>query len=66
MTTVRFGFVDTKMAKSTVTPMMISVDRAVDVVTRCVRRRPAVVSYPRRMALLTTVFAPVARLRARR
>ena len=66
VSTVRFGFVDTKLAKGPVKPMMITVDRAVDVLMRCVRRRPAVVSYPRRMALLTTALAPVARLWARR
>ena len=66
VSTVRFGFVDTKMAKGAVRPMMITVDRAVDVLIRCVRTRPAVVSYPRRMALLTTAAAPFVRLRARR
>lgn len=65
VSTVRFGFVDTKMAKGAVRPMMITVDRAVEVLMRCVRDRPAVVSYPRRMALLVTLAAPVARLRAR-
>jgi hypothetical protein len=34
VTTVRFGFVDTKMAKSPVTPFMISVERATDVLMR--------------------------------
>jgi short-subunit dehydrogenase len=65
VTTVRFGFVDTKMAKGPVKPMMITVERAVDVLMRCVRRRPAVVTYPRRMAWLITAAAPAVRLRAR-
>jgi short-subunit dehydrogenase len=65
VSTVRFGFVDTKLAKGPARPMMITVDRAVEVLMRCVRRRPAVVSYPRRMALLVTALAPAARLRAR-
>jgi short-subunit dehydrogenase len=65
VSTVRFGYVDTKMAKGPVKPMMITVDRAVDVLIRCIRKRPAVVSYPRRMALLITLAAPLARLRAR-
>jgi short-subunit dehydrogenase len=47
VTTVRFGFVDTKMAKAAFRPMMIPVAEAVDVLVRCIRRRPAVVSYPR-------------------
>jgi hypothetical protein len=66
VSTVRFGFVDTKLAKGTVKPMMITVDRAVEVLMRCVRDRPAVVSYPRRMALLLRAVAPIARVRARR
>jgi short-subunit dehydrogenase len=49
---VRFGFVDTKMAKSPVKPMMISVDRACAVLAQVVRDRPAVSSYPKRMAAL--------------
>nr|BFE69144.1 hypothetical protein GCM10020092_024450 [Actinoplanes digitatis] len=65
VSTVRFGFVDTKMAKAPVRPMMITVDRAVDVLMRCVRTRAAVVSYPRRMAVLTAALGPVARARAR-
>jgi NAD(P)-dependent dehydrogenase (short-subunit alcohol dehydrogenase family) len=66
VSTVRFGFVDTKMAKGAVRPMMITVDRAVEVLIRCVRTRPAVVSYPRRMAVATTLLGPLVRLRARR
>src|SRR5215468_7529520 len=52
VTTVRFGFVDTKMAKGPMRPMMISIDRAVDVVFDSLRTRRSVVSYPRRMAWL--------------
>ena len=66
VSTVRFGFVDTKMAKGAVKPMMITVERAVDVLMRCVRRRAAVVTYPRRMALLVRAIAPIAGVRARR
>jgi len=61
VTAVRFGFVDTKMAKSPVTPFMISVERATDVLMRCIRTRPAVVSYPRRMAVLTGTVGPLLR-----
>ena len=61
VTTVRFGFVDTKMAKSPVTPFIISAERAVDVLMRCIRTRPAVVSYPRRMAALTGTLGPLLR-----
>ncbi|GAA3351929.1 SDR family NAD(P)-dependent oxidoreductase [Amorphoplanes nipponensis] len=65
VSTVRFGYVDTKLARGPVRPLMISVDRAVDVLMRCIDRRPAVVSYPRRMALLIAAAAPAVRLRAR-
>ncbi|WP_431883936.1 SDR family NAD(P)-dependent oxidoreductase [Micromonospora gifhornensis] len=63
VTTVRFGFVDTKMAKGPVRPMMISVDQAVEVLVRCVRDRPVLVSRPRRMALLTSALSPFTRPR---
>jgi hypothetical protein len=63
VSTVRFGYVDTKMALGPVKPMMITVDRAVEVLLRCVRTRPAVVSYPRRMALLLRAAAPIVRAR---
>ncbi len=41
MTNVRFGFVDTKMAKGKVKPFMMSVEKAVDHLENCIRRRPA-------------------------
>ncbi len=53
---VRFGFVDTKMAKSKVKPMMISPTRAADVVMRCLERKPARVTYPWRMAALVRLL----------
>ncbi|WP_432968342.1 SDR family NAD(P)-dependent oxidoreductase [Dactylosporangium sp. CA-233914] len=62
VSTVRFGFVDTKMAKGAATPMKIGVDDAVEVLMRCVRRRPAVVSYPRRMSLAARTLRAVTRL----
>ena len=40
ITMVRFGFVDTKMAKGDVKPFLMSVDRAVDHLERCLRKRP--------------------------
>ena len=63
VTTVRFGFVDTKMAKGPLRPLMIPVDRAVEILARCVRSRPVLVSRPRRMALLTSALATVTRPR---
>lgn len=63
VTTVRFGFVDTKMAKSPVKPMLITAERAAEVVLRCVRTRPAQISYPRRMALLSGLLGKLGMLR---
>ncbi|GAA2636354.1 hypothetical protein GCM10010399_81590 [Dactylosporangium fulvum] len=62
VTTVRFGFVDTKMAKGgAAKPMLLTVAEAVEVIMRCVRRRPAVVSYPRRMSVAARVLRVVTR-----
>jgi NAD(P)-dependent dehydrogenase (short-subunit alcohol dehydrogenase family) len=52
ITNLRFGFVDTKMAKARTRPFMITTERAVDVIQRCLRRRPARYTYPKRMAAL--------------
>jgi len=40
VTTVRFGFVDTKMAKGDIKPLMMSVEKAVDHLEICMRRKP--------------------------
>ena len=56
VTNVRFGFVDTKMAKSDVKPRMIPVTRAVDLLMGCVRTRPVQLSYPKSMGLLLRVL----------
>ncbi|WP_433199984.1 SDR family NAD(P)-dependent oxidoreductase [Dactylosporangium sp. CS-047395] len=61
VTAVRFGFVDTKMAKAPVTPLKISVEQAVDVLMRAVDKRPAVVSYPRRMAVAARLLSGFSR-----
>jgi len=61
VTTVRFGFVDTKMAKAPRTPLKIPVDEAVDVLMRCVQKRPAVVSYPRRVSVAARLLRGVTR-----
>lgn len=55
ITNVRFGFVDTKMAKSEVRPFMISADKAADLIVRCMRKRPRRFTYPKRMAALLWV-----------
>lgn len=67
VTVVRFGFVDTKMAKGPSKPLMISAEKAVDVLIKTVRRRPAVISWPRSMALAVRMLRAVsaAQLRTR-
>ncbi len=52
VTNVRFGFVDTAMAKSPVRPFMITAERAAEVVERCIATRPIRKTYPLRMAAL--------------
>jgi len=61
---VRFGFVDTKMARSGIQPFRITVDRAAKLLLglfegKCPRR----VTYPRRMAVVVAAVALVQRLR---
>jgi short-subunit dehydrogenase len=53
---IRFGFVDTKMAKARLRPFMVSREVAAKVVLRTVAERRRRVSYPQRMALLATVL----------
>jgi NAD(P)-dependent dehydrogenase (short-subunit alcohol dehydrogenase family) len=57
ITNLRLGFVDTKMAKSKLRPFMITPERAVNVIWRCIRRRPARFTYPKRMAMLVKVLS---------
>jgi NAD(P)-dependent dehydrogenase (short-subunit alcohol dehydrogenase family) len=64
ITNVRFGFVDTKMARSGFQPFRISVDRAANLLVRLLEGRcPLRVTYPRRMAMIVTAVALVQRLR---
>ena len=44
---VRFGFVDTKMAKGDVKPFMMSVDKAAQHVLRCIEKKPVRYTTPR-------------------
>lgn len=52
VTNLRFGFVDTKMAKASVRPFMLSRTEAARLVRRCIDRRPARATFPKRMAVL--------------
>lgn len=47
VTNVRFGFVDTKMAKGDVRPFMMNVEKAVDHLERCIRTKPACYTAPK-------------------
>jgi short-subunit dehydrogenase len=47
VTNVRFGFVDTKMAKSDVKPLLMNVDRAVRHLFACMERKPGRYTAPR-------------------
>ena len=44
---VRFGFVDTKMAKGDVRPFMMSIDRAVSHLVKCIQKKPIRYTAPR-------------------
>jgi short-subunit dehydrogenase len=46
VTNVRFGFVDTKMAKSNVKPFVMSVEKAADHLETCIRKKPVSYSAP--------------------
>ncbi len=63
VTNVRFGFVDTKMARSEVKPFVVSAERAAARVMRCLRTRPIRCTYPRRMAALMWLVGWGPRLR---
>jgi short-subunit dehydrogenase len=47
ITNIRFGFVDTKMAKSDKKPFMISVEKAVDHIEYCIKKKPVRCSAPK-------------------
>jgi short-subunit dehydrogenase len=64
VTNVRFGFVDTAMAKAPgPKPFMVSADRAARVIERCIRRRPIRKTFPLRMAALVWFLRIPTRLR---
>jgi short-subunit dehydrogenase len=47
VTNVRFGFVDTKMAKGDVKPFMMSVEKAIDHLQTCLEKKPIRYTAPR-------------------
>ena len=52
ITNIRFGFVDTKMAKGQKLPLMMTVEGAVDHLLRCMKHKPIRYSRPRLMAMI--------------
>jgi short-subunit dehydrogenase len=54
---LRLGFVDTKMARARLRPFMYTLDQAVDVVERVLRKRPLRLSRPLSMAVLVRLLA---------
>jgi NAD(P)-dependent dehydrogenase (short-subunit alcohol dehydrogenase family) len=63
ITNIRFGFVDTKMAKGERFPFMMTADRAAGHITRCIEKRPIRYSRPRIMALLVCIVRWLSRLK---
>jgi hypothetical protein len=51
------------MAKAKVRPFMVGAERAVDVIFDCLRRRPARLTFPKRMAALVWVLGLGAQIR---
>jgi len=52
VTNLRFGFVDTKMAKGDIKPFMMSVEKAVDSVMSCIDKKPVSYTSPKRIVPL--------------
>ncbi len=57
ITNVRFGFVDTKLAKSHRRPFLMTRERAAKIVVRVLEDRPVRISRPRRAAILVELIA---------
>jgi short-subunit dehydrogenase len=65
VTNVRFGFVDTKMAKSDVKPFMMSVEKAVDHLEACIKKKPARYTAPKIMIPLLKLLKLMMKLRGK-
>jgi len=63
---VRFGFVDTKMAKAKVRPMMITSERAAEVIIEVIKHGPAIKTYPLAMEALVSIVTALTSWRMRR
>jgi short-subunit dehydrogenase len=47
ITNVRFGFVDTKMAKGDIKPFMMKLEKSVDHIENCIKKKPVRYTAPR-------------------
>jgi len=65
VTNLRFGFVDTKMARARYKPFCLTVDKAAKIVERCLATRPLRCTRPRRMAVLVRLLRWLQRWRVR-
>jgi len=63
VTNIRFGFVDTKMAKGKSKPLIITPARAATVMMDCIRTRPMQLTYPKTAGLLVHVVRWLQNLR---
>lgn len=63
VTNVRFGFVDTKMAKGDVKPFMISVEKATKHLLKCIRKKPVRYTAPGFLVPIIKVTAFFANLK---
>jgi short-subunit dehydrogenase len=65
ITTIRFGFVDTKMARSKYKPFCISAEKAAEIIEGCLEKRPLRLTRPLRAAALTIILRWLGRWRIR-
>jgi short-subunit dehydrogenase len=56
VTNVRFGFVDTKMARSPIKPLMMTPDKAAAHVLRCLDTKPRQLTVPKAMGALVALL----------
>jgi short-subunit dehydrogenase len=56
ITNLRFGFVDTKLARAPMKPFQLTVDRAAQIVEHCLKSRPLRCTRPLRMAIVVAVM----------
>ena len=63
VTNIRFGFVDTKMAKGDHFPFMMTVEKAVDYIMYCIKKRQVRFTRPKKMEFLALIHRWFTRLK---